>query len=57
LPDVQRLDVFYTSQAQEDLVYWDRTDKRVSERIERLIADIVSHPFTGIGKPEPLRHQ
>jgi toxin YoeB len=57
LPDVPKFDVFYTSQAQEDLAYWNRTDKRVTERIERLIADIVSHPFTGIGKPEPLRHQ
>jgi toxin YoeB len=57
LPDVQQFDVFYTSQAQEDLAYWQRSDKRVSERIERLIADIVAHPFTGIGKPEPLRHQ
>jgi toxin YoeB len=57
LPDVQRFDVFYTSQAQEDIAYWNHTDKRVSERIERLIADIVSHPFIGIGKPEPLRHQ
>jgi toxin YoeB len=57
LPDVQRFEVFYTSQAQEDIAYWNHTDKRVRERIERLIADIVSHPFTGIGKPEPLRHQ
>lgn len=51
MPDVPKFDVFYTSQAQEDLAYWHRTDKRVIERIERLIADTVSHPFTGIGKP------
>lgn len=26
-------------------------------RIEKLIADIKEHPFIGIGKPEPLRHE
>jgi toxin YoeB len=41
----------------DDLDYWNRTNKRVSERIARLIADILDHPFSGIGKPEPLRHQ
>lgn len=57
MPDVPKFDVFYTAKAQEDFEYWSRTDKRISERIERLIADTVSHPYTGIGKPEPLRHQ
>lgn len=27
------------------------------KRISALLQDIVSHPFTGIGKPEPLKGQ
>lgn len=26
------------------------------KRINLLIADILRHPFTGIGEPEPLKH-
>ena len=57
MPDGPLLDVYFTAQAQEDLAYWIRSDSRIRERIERLLADIRVHPFTGIGKPEPLRHQ
>ena len=27
------------------------------ERSNELFKDIVRHPFTGIGKPEPLKHE
>ena len=57
MPGVPPFDVYFASQAQEDLAYWSRTDPRIRERIERLLADILNHPFSGIGKPEPLRHQ
>jgi toxin YoeB len=26
-------------------------------KIDRLIEDILEHPFAGIGKPEPLRYE
>ena len=42
-------------QAEEDLAYWKRTDSRTVERIRVLLKDISAHPFSGIGKPEPLR--
>lgn len=57
MPDAPPFELFYASQAQDDLDYWRRTDRQVSRRIDRLLADMVPHPFTGIGKPEPLRHQ
>jgi toxin YoeB len=57
LPDAQQFETFFTSRALEDLAYWRRTDPRISERIERLLADMVVQPFSGLGKPEPLRHQ
>lgn len=57
MPNEQQFELFFTSQAQEDLEYWRRTDQRISKRIERLLADMAIRPFTGLGKPEPLRHQ
>ena len=43
-------------QAEEDLAYWKATgNKRVMKRITQLLGDILQHPFTGIGKPEPLK--
>jgi toxin YoeB len=37
--------------------YWKTHDVRLLQKIETLIADICNHPFTGIGKPEPLKFQ
>lgn len=33
------------------------TDRQQALRIVRLIRDIQRDPFTGTGKPEPLRHE
>ncbi|MDU9047706.1 MAG: Txe/YoeB family addiction module toxin [Candidatus Electrothrix sp. Rat3] len=43
-------------QAWEDYLYWQKKDKRILKRINALIKDITREPFTGIGKPEPLKH-
>ncbi len=40
----------------EDYVYWQTQDRRTLKRINQLIADVVRDPFTGIGKPEALKH-
>ncbi|MFN8634247.1 MAG: Txe/YoeB family addiction module toxin [Chloroflexota bacterium] len=40
----------------EDLRFWVQTDRRVASRLLDLVEAIVREPFTGIGKPEPLRH-
>ena len=42
-------------QAEEDLVYWRQTDPQTVVRIKRLLKDISEHPYSGIGKPEPLK--
>jgi len=50
------MEVILTPRAQEDREYWKRTgNKRVMKRITDLLEDIKKHPFTGIGKPEPLK--
>jgi toxin YoeB len=40
----------------EDYVYWQTQDRKTLKRINQLIADVLRDPFTGIGKPEPLKH-
>jgi toxin YoeB len=40
-----------------DLVYWIGANPGLALRIMRMIEDILKDPFTGIGKPEPLKHQ
>jgi toxin YoeB len=39
----------------DDLRWWVETDRRVSLRLLDLIDAVLRDPFTGIGKPEPLR--
>lgn len=46
----------FAPEAWEDYLFWQETDKQVVKRIHQLIKDISRSPFTGIGKPEPLRH-
>ena len=39
----------------EDLKYWVKTNRKVALRAFDLIEFIMRDPFTGIGKPEPLK--
>jgi toxin YoeB len=39
----------------EDYLYWQANDKKILLRINDLIKDTQRNPFTGIGKPEPLK--
>lgn len=41
--------------AWEDLLYWLASGRRKARRITRLIGEIQRDPFTGTGKPEPLK--
>jgi len=47
----------FATQAWEDYLYWQMTDRSVLRRINALIKDIERSPFSGIGKPEPLKRQ
>lgn len=44
------------AEALDDLRYWVETDPRKADRILRLIEEICRTPFSGTGKPEPLKH-
>lgn len=41
--------------AWDEYLYWQTQDHKTLKRINKLIEDINRHPFTGIGKPEPLK--
>ena len=47
--------VLFTTKGWEDYTHWQSNDGDVTVRINRLISEICRNPFTGIGKPEPLR--
>lgn len=39
----------------EDYLYWQKTDKKILEKINTLLMEIIRHPFSGTGKPEALK--
>ena len=43
-------------QFREDLQYWVENDRKLALRVMKLIEAILRDPFSGIGKPEPLKH-
>ncbi|MFD1507565.1 Txe/YoeB family addiction module toxin [Georgenia yuyongxinii] len=48
--------IVFAPQAWEDYTYWQRVDRSLVKRINRLIDDIARDPHEGIGKPEPLKY-
>jgi toxin YoeB len=40
----------------EDLQHWIETDRRTARRLVELMKAALRDPFTGIGKPEPLKY-
>jgi len=52
------MEIIYQKRAEEDLEFWKMSgNKRVQKKITELLDDIALRPFTGIGKPEPLKYQ
>jgi len=54
-PPAEREAVFHP-QFREDLRHWVETDRRVALHILELAEAVLRDPFTGIGKPEPLKY-
>lgn len=48
--------IVFTEQAWQDYLYWQSQDKKTLRRINQLLTDISRNGYTGIGKPEPLKH-
>jgi toxin YoeB len=53
--NVDREAIFHP-EFRQDLRYWVETDRKIALRAFELIEGILRDPFTGIGKPEPLKY-
>jgi toxin YoeB len=52
------MEIIFAPKAQEDIKYWKKSGNRaIMNKISALLKDIAAHPFTGIGKPEPLKYE
>ena len=49
------MNIVFHASAFDQYVEWQRLDRALLAKINRLIAECQRHPFEGTGKPEPLR--
>ena len=49
-------DAVFHPEFREDLEYWVKTDRKTALRVLKLVDEILRDPFTGVGKPEPLKY-
>ena len=49
--------IVLSPKALEDIAFWKLNNMAILVKVTGLIVDIANNPFTGIGKPEPLKHQ
>ncbi|HWK59561.1 MAG TPA: type II toxin-antitoxin system YoeB family toxin [Parapedobacter sp.] len=51
------MEVVFLPDAVDDLTYWKKSgNKAVLKKISQLTSAILETPYTGIGKPEPLKY-
>ena len=48
--------IIFSTQAWEDYLHWQTSDRKILRRINELIRETCRTPFRGTGKPEPLKH-
>ena len=48
--------IFWAEDAWHDYLYWQKENKTILNKINKIIKDIKRCPFEGIGCPEPLKH-
>ena len=47
----------FVDESWDDYLYWQKNNKRMLNKINRLLKDISRTPFSGLGKPEPLKYK
>ena len=51
------MEIIYSEQAQKDIDYWKKSgNKIIQKKIQQLLYSIEETPFSGVGKPEALKH-
>ena len=48
--------LIFSELAWEDYLYWQKQDRKMVDRINKLIEATARDPHAGVGKPEPLKH-
>ena len=52
------MEIIFLGQAEKDREYWKKSgNKAIMNKITALLKDIAEHPYTDIGKPEPLKYE
>ena len=46
----------FQDHGREDYTSWLKTDRKMLARVNKLVEDVRRDPFTGVGKPEPLKY-
>ena len=49
--------LIFVDESWEDYLFWQKTDRKILERINNLVKDISRNPYSGLGKPEPLKYK
>jgi len=49
--------LIFVDESWEDYLYWQQTDRKVLSKINDLLQDISRNPYSGLGKPEPLKYK
>ena len=49
--------LIFVDESWEDYLYWQKNNKKLVKRINGLLKDISRNPYSGIGKPEPLKYK
>jgi toxin YoeB len=52
----KRREAVFHPEFREDLSYWVPTDRKTALRTLAIVEAVLRDPFTGIGKPEPLKY-
>jgi len=56
LPRSGEREAIFHPEFRQDLRYWVATDRKVALRALELVESVLRDPFTGIGRPEPLKY-
>lgn len=51
------MNLLFTEESWEDYLYWLKNDRKLLRKINKLLKEIKRTPFSGTGKPEPLKYK
>ena len=48
--------LIFSEKAWDEYLSWQKNDQKILERVNQLLREIQRTPYSGIGKPEPLKY-